>query len=142
MARERFPIPFSSPSHGKDDSPHAASIPARSLLVAERRRDRAPRRTLQRARIHSRRYLHRYSNSYPFVLNLSFARFNYNPSLSTDYVFDGTSPPYVPSAEPNPLNVYAITKRDAELAVLGVEGAHVVVLRVPVLCALLGRPSW
>lgn len=71
-----------------------------------------------------------------------FARFNYNPSLSIDYVFDGTSPPYVPSAEPNPLNLYAITKRDAELAVLGVEGAHVAVLRVPVLCALLSRPSW
>jgi len=55
--------------------------------------------------------------------------------ISTDYVFDGTSPPYVPSAQPNPLNLYGITKRDAELAVLGVrvEGAHVIVLRVPVL---------
>lgn len=30
--------------------------------------------------------------------------------------------------------LYAITKRDAEVAVLGVEGAQVVVLRVPVLC--------
>ncbi|KAI0000202.1 NAD-P-binding protein [Russula compacta] len=53
--------------------------------------------------------------------------------ISTDYVFDGNSPPYVPSAQPNPLNLYSITKRDAELAVLGVEGAHVVVLRVPIL---------
>lgn len=55
--------------------------------------------------------------------------------ISTDYVFDGTSPPYVPSAQPNPLNLYGITKRDAELAVLrvGVEGAHAIVLRVPVL---------
>jgi RmlD substrate binding domain len=82
----------------------------------------------------------RYPLLFSFSL-LSFARFNYNPSLSTDYVFDGTSPPYVPSAEPNPLNLYSITKRDAELAVLGVEGAHVVVLRVPILCAFLRRPS-
>jgi len=53
--------------------------------------------------------------------------------ISTDYVFDGTSPPYVPSAEPNPVNFYGFTKRDAELAVLGVEGAQAAVLRVPVL---------
>ncbi|TFY63329.1 hypothetical protein EVG20_g6358 [Dentipellis fragilis] len=42
--------------------------------------------------------------------------------ISTDYVFDGTSPPYVPSARTNPLNIYGRTKRDGELAVLGVEG--------------------
>jgi S-adenosylmethionine synthetase len=54
--------------------------------------------------------------------------------LCQDYVFDGNSPPYVPSAQPNPVNLYGITKRDAELGVLGVEGAHVAVLRVPVLC--------
>ncbi|KAH9973873.1 NAD-P-binding protein [Lactifluus volemus] len=53
--------------------------------------------------------------------------------VSTDYVFDGTSPPYVPSAQPNPVNHYGITKRDAELGVLGVEGARVVVLRIPIL---------
>ncbi|KAF8260819.1 NAD-P-binding protein [Lactarius quietus] len=53
--------------------------------------------------------------------------------ISTDYVFDGTSPPYAPTAQPNPLNQYAITKRDAELAVLGVHGARVAVLRVPIL---------
>ena len=40
----------------------------------------------------------------------------------------------MPSAQPNPLNQYAISKRDAELAVLGVEGAQVAVLRVPILC--------
>jgi S-adenosylmethionine synthetase len=63
--------------------------------------------------------------------------------LSIDYVFDGTSPPYVPSAQPNPLNLYGITKRDAELAVLrvGVEGAHAIVLRVPVLYVLSPLPS-
>jgi S-adenosylmethionine synthetase len=56
-----------------------------------------------------------------------------SPGLLTDYVFDGTSPPYVPSAQPNPVNLYGTTKRDAELAVLGIEGAHVAVLRVPIL---------
>ncbi|KAF9495034.1 NAD-binding protein [Pleurotus eryngii] len=53
--------------------------------------------------------------------------------ISTDYVFDGTSPPYAPSATPNPLQLYGRTKRDGELAVLGLSGADVIVLRVPVL---------
>lgn len=54
-------------------------------------------------------------------------------NLYTDYVFDGTSPPYTPSSRTNPLQLYGQTKRDGELAVLGVDGAKVVVLRVPVL---------
>ena len=58
----------------------------------------------------------------------------------TDYVFDGTSPPYTPSARTNPLNLYGRTKRDGELAVLGVPGAKAVVLRVPVLCVPLPQP--
>ncbi|TBU48036.1 NAD(P)-binding protein [Dichomitus squalens] len=53
--------------------------------------------------------------------------------ISTDYVFDGTSPPYPPSARTNPLNLYGTTKRDGELAVLGVSGSQSIVLRVPVL---------
>ncbi|GLB42055.1 putative rmlD substrate binding domain [Lyophyllum shimeji] len=53
--------------------------------------------------------------------------------ISTDYVFDGTSPPYTPSSPTNPLQLYGQTKRDGELAVLGVDGASVVVLRLPVL---------
>ncbi|KAI0370538.1 NAD-P-binding protein [Pilatotrama ljubarskyi] len=53
--------------------------------------------------------------------------------ISTDYVFDGTSPPYTPSSPTNPLNLYGQTKRDGELAVLGVTGSHSIVLRVPVL---------
>ena len=53
--------------------------------------------------------------------------------ISTDYVFDGNSPPYTPSSQTNPVNLYGRTKRDGELAVLGVEGANVVVIRVPVL---------
>ncbi|OSC97763.1 NAD-P-binding protein [Trametes coccinea BRFM310] len=53
--------------------------------------------------------------------------------ISTDYVFDGTSPPYTPSSPTNPLNLYGQTKRDGELAVLGVSGSQSIVLRVPVL---------
>lgn len=51
----------------------------------------------------------------------------------SDYVFDGTSPPYTPSARTNPVQLYGQTKRDGEVAVLGVDGANAVVLRVPVL---------
>lgn len=54
-------------------------------------------------------------------------------NLVTDYVFDGTHPPYPPSAPTNPLNLYGNTKRDGELAVLGVTGSKSTVLRVPVL---------
>ncbi|KIL59457.1 hypothetical protein M378DRAFT_200123 [Amanita muscaria Koide BX008] len=50
-----------------------------------------------------------------------------------DYVFDGSSPPYRPSSQTNPLQFYGQTKRDGEVAVLGAEGAKAVVLRVPVL---------
>jgi len=53
--------------------------------------------------------------------------------ISTDYVFDGTSPPYTPSSITNPINLYGKSKRDGEVAVLAVDGAKVIVLRVPVL---------
>jgi len=56
--------------------------------------------------------------------------------ISTDYVFDGTSPPYAVDAEPNPLNFYGETKLAGETAILhGYEGkrGQRVVLRVPVL---------
>jgi S-adenosylmethionine synthetase len=53
--------------------------------------------------------------------------------ISTDYVFDGTSPPYTPSSATNPLQLYGKSKRDGELAVLGVDGAQSIILRVPVL---------
>jgi S-adenosylmethionine synthetase len=53
--------------------------------------------------------------------------------ISTDYVFDGTSPPYSPDSKTNPLQLYGKTKRDGENAVLAVEAAKGIVLRVPVL---------
>ena len=71
----------------------------------------------------------------PFFLTSLFADAQpRHPSL--DYVFDGTSPPYAPSAQTNPLNLYGVTKRDGELAVLGVQGARIAVLRVPILYVL------
>ncbi len=51
--------------------------------------------------------------------------------LSTDYVFDGTSPPYRPDATPNPLNRNGTSKLAGEEVVRG-RGGHCV-LRVPVL---------
>ncbi|KAG9028022.1 hypothetical protein FRB95_006977 [Tulasnella sp. JGI-2019a] len=57
--------------------------------------------------------------------------------ISTDYVFDGTSPPYEVDATPNPVNFYGKTKREGEIAILktqnGVSKGQRVVLRVPVL---------
>lgn len=48
----------------------------------------------------------------------------------TDYVFDGTSPPYAPGATPHPLNVYGESKRSGEEEVLAHGG---IVLRLPIL---------
>ncbi|KAJ7512754.1 hypothetical protein B0H11DRAFT_1947245 [Mycena galericulata] len=53
--------------------------------------------------------------------------------ISTDYVFDGTSPPYAPAAKTNPLQLYGQTKLEGEVRILGVEGATAIILRVPVL---------
>lgn len=60
-----------------------------------------------------------------------------SPHYYLDYVFDGTSPPYHPSSETNPLQLYGRTKRGGEVAVLTEVGAKVVVLRVPVLSVCL-----
>lgn len=38
--------------------------------------------------------------------------------ISTDYVFDGTSPPYSESDTPNPLNTYGKTKLQGEIVTL------------------------
>jgi dTDP-4-dehydrorhamnose reductase len=58
--------------------------------------------------------------------------------LSTDYVYDGTNPPYRPESPVNPLNEYGKLKLAAELAVaenLGtsVTPAQGLVLRIPML---------
>ncbi|PSN53758.1 Methionine adenosyltransferase 2 subunit beta [Blattella germanica] len=52
--------------------------------------------------------------------------------ISTDYVFDGTSPPYDINAIPNPLNLYGKTKLEGENATLATNKGNLV-LRVPVL---------
>jgi len=53
-------------------------------------------------------------------------------SISTDYVFDGTRPPYQPDDAPNPLNAYGRSKLDGEHALLR-SGAQSCVLRLPLL---------
>lgn len=52
--------------------------------------------------------------------------------ISTDYVFDGTSAPYVETAITNPVNFYGQTKQAAERAILADSASHTIV-RVPVL---------
>lgn len=52
--------------------------------------------------------------------------------ISTDYVFDGTSPPYLESAATAPLNFYGQSKAAAEQAILSVSSNHTII-RVPVL---------
>lgn len=52
--------------------------------------------------------------------------------ISTDYVFDGSSPPYKPDAKTNPLNDYGISKRDGEEKCMGVY-KDMAILRVPIL---------
>jgi dTDP-4-dehydrorhamnose reductase len=53
-------------------------------------------------------------------------------ALSTDYVFDGTQPPYHVYDRPNPLNAYGRSKLDGERALLS-GTAQSCVLRVPLL---------
>ena len=59
--------------------------------------------------------------------------------VSTDFVFDGVSSiPYPPGAPTNPLNVYGVTKRAGEQAVLEVLPGRSVVLRTSWLYAAQG----
>jgi dTDP-4-dehydrorhamnose reductase len=48
-------------------------------------------------------------------------------SLSTDYVFDGTSGPYAEDAPTNPLSYYGLTKLESERCVLSMKGQGIVV---------------
>ncbi|XP_073913817.1 methionine adenosyltransferase 2 subunit beta isoform X2 [Castor canadensis] len=52
--------------------------------------------------------------------------------ISSDYVFDGTNPPYTEEDIPNPLNMYGKTKLEGEKAVLE-NNTGAAVLRIPVL---------
>lgn len=52
--------------------------------------------------------------------------------ISTDYVFDGTAPPYSASSKPNPLNAYGETKLLGEIATASASESHVI-LRIPIL---------
>ena len=56
--------------------------------------------------------------------------------ISTDYVFDGTTPPYYIDSLPNPLNSYGESKRAGEVAVLSACEEYAI-LRVPILYGLV-----
>jgi len=51
--------------------------------------------------------------------------------ISTDYVFDGTSPPYTPADTPNPQGPYQIQKYEAEKNISKYD--EMIILRVPLL---------
>lgn len=53
--------------------------------------------------------------------------------ISTDYVFDGSSPPYSEGSQTNPLNNYGKSKLEGEKVMLATLGNKCVVLRIPVL---------
>ena len=53
-------------------------------------------------------------------------------SISTDYVFDGSAPPYLPESTPNPLNAYGHSKLEGERALLDATD-NTLVLRLPLL---------
>jgi dTDP-4-dehydrorhamnose reductase len=52
--------------------------------------------------------------------------------ISSDYVFDGTTPPYTPSSKTHPINAYGQSKLDGEHAVRAA-GLDSAILRVPIL---------
>jgi S-adenosylmethionine synthetase len=92
--------------------------------AAERRPDVAAKNeaaTLQ-LNIESSRLLGKLSKKYGFHLIY----------ISTDYVFDGTSPPYETTDKPNPLQFYGKSKYSGELAIQE-ENSSAIILRVPVL---------
>ncbi|KAF9189975.1 hypothetical protein BGZ51_009037 [Haplosporangium sp. Z 767] len=67
-----------------------------------------------------------------FLANLTNDRGILLIYISTDYVFDGTSPPYDVRDKANPLNLYGKTKYEGELEVKKLNPAAII-LRVPIL---------
>jgi len=61
--------------------------------------------------------------------------------LSTDYVFDGSCPPYGPDAKPNPLNAYGHSKLAGERVFLERVPERAIVLRVPILYGPVEYPG-
>nr|CDI56112.1 related to Vacuolar protein sorting-associated protein VPS5 [Melanopsichium pennsylvanicum 4] len=60
-------------------------------------------------------------------------------NISTDYVFDGSKPPYKVDDAPNPLNAYGVSKLQGERAVAeNAKPGHFTNLRVPVLYGKTG----
>ena len=53
-------------------------------------------------------------------------------SISADYVFDGTTPPYQTGDIPNPLNYYMKSKLEGENAVRDITDNYAI-LRIPIL---------
>jgi S-adenosylmethionine synthetase len=92
--------------------------------AAERRPDVAAKNEAAtlRLNIESSRLLGKLSKKYGFHLVY----------ISTDYVFDGTSPPYETTDTPNPLQFYGQSKYAGELAIQQ-ENPCAIILRVPVL---------
>ncbi|KZN60294.1 dTDP-4-dehydrorhamnose reductase family protein [Pseudoalteromonas luteoviolacea] len=67
-----------------------------------------------------------------FLANQCKARKIHFIFVSTDYVFDGTSAPYLEDARHSPVNFYGQSKAQAEQAILSNSALHTII-RVPVL---------
>jgi dTDP-4-dehydrorhamnose reductase len=67
-----------------------------------------------------------------FIANAARDRDAWVLSISTDYVFDGSAPPYSPDDPPSPVNAYGRSKLEGERALLE-SGAKACVLRLPLL---------
>ena len=53
--------------------------------------------------------------------------------ISTDYVFDGITPPYTPESPTHAVNAYGVSKLDGEMAVRAAAEGRSAILRVPIL---------
>ena len=53
--------------------------------------------------------------------------------ISTDYVFDGTTPPYTPESPTHAINAYGVSKLDGEVVVRAAAEGRSAILRVPIL---------